>query len=59
MKIKLPEKFLPRLIMTLLGVIICAIAVGFFKNSLFGIDPFQPQCSKPDELYRHIKKRRT
>ena len=41
MKIKLPEKFLPRLIMTLLGVIICAIAVGFFKNSLFGIDPFQ------------------
>ena len=40
MKIKLPEKFLPRLIMTLLGVIICAIAVGFFKNSLFGIDPF-------------------
>ena len=41
MRIKLPEKFLPRLIMTLLGVIICAIAVGFFKNSLFGVDPFQ------------------
>ena len=41
MNIKLPEKFLPRLIMTVFGVIICAIAVGFFKNSLFGIDPFQ------------------
>ena len=41
MKRKLPEKFLPRLIMTVFGVIICAIAVGFFKNSLFGIDPFQ------------------
>ena len=41
MNIRLPEKFLPRLIMTVFGVIICAIAVGFFKNSLFGIDPFQ------------------
>lgn len=41
MNIKLPEKFMPRLIMTVFGVIICAIAVGFFKNSLFGIDPFQ------------------
>ena len=34
MNIRLPEKFLPRLIMTVFGVIICAIAVGFFKNSL-------------------------
>ena len=41
MKRKLPEKFLPRLIMTVFGVIIWAIAVGFFKNSVFGIDPFQ------------------
>ena len=41
MKFNLPEKFLPRLVMTLFGVIICAIAVGFFKNSLFGVDPFQ------------------
>ena len=31
MKRKLPEKFLPRLIMTVFGVIICAIAVGFLR----------------------------
>lgn len=41
MKIKLPDKFCPRLIMTVAGVILCAIAVGFFKCSLFGVDPFQ------------------
>lgn len=27
--------------MTICGVILCAIAVGFFKCSLFGVDPFQ------------------
>lgn len=41
MKINLPEQFRPRLIMTTTGVILCAIAVGFFKCSLFGVDPFQ------------------
>lgn len=30
-----------RLLMTIGGVILCAIAVGFFKCSLFGVDPFQ------------------
>lgn len=38
---KLPEKFRPRLVMTILGVMLCAVAVGFFKCSLFGVDPFQ------------------
>ena len=38
---KLPEKFWPRLVMTIVGVMICSIAVGFFKCSLFGVDPFQ------------------
>lgn len=38
---KLPEKFKPRLVMTVAGVVLCAIAVGFFKCSLFGVDPFQ------------------
>ncbi len=38
---KLPEKFAPRLVMTIVGVMICSIAVGFFKCSLFGVDPFQ------------------
>lgn len=27
--------------MTVCGVILCALAVGFFKCSLFGVDPFQ------------------
>lgn len=38
---QLPEKFRPRIIMTVFGVFLCAIAVGFFKCSLFGVDPFQ------------------
>lgn len=41
MKTKLPDQFRPRLAMTTIGVILCAIAVGFFKRSLFGVDPFQ------------------
>ena len=41
MKINLPDKFYPRLVMTSAGVILCAVAVGFFKCSLFGVDPFQ------------------
>lgn len=41
MKRNLPEKFFPRLVMTSAGVILCAVAVGFFKCSLFGVDPFQ------------------
>lgn len=41
MKKNLPDKFRPRLIMTIAGVILCAIAIGFFKCSLFGVDPFQ------------------
>lgn len=35
------NKFLLRLVMTIGGVVLCAIAVGFFKCSLFGVDPFQ------------------
>ncbi len=35
------ELFKPRLAMTICGVMLCAIAVGFFKCSLFGVDPFQ------------------
>lgn len=30
-----------RIIMTLAGVLICALSVGFFKRSAFGTDPFQ------------------
>ena len=38
---KLPEKFYPRLVMTIVGVMLCSMAVGFFKQSSFGVDPFQ------------------
>ncbi len=35
------DKFLLRLAMTIGGVVLCAIAVGFFKCASFGVDPFQ------------------
>lgn len=38
---KLPENFKKRVFMTTAGVVFCAIAVGFFKCSRFGVDPFQ------------------
>lgn len=36
--------------MSLCGVIICAIAVGFFKMAAFGVDPFQSLMSGLDQL---------
>lgn len=36
-----PDHFKKRVCMTTTGVILCAIAVGFFKCSQFGVDPFQ------------------
>lgn len=38
---KLPDHFRKRVGMTTIGVTLCAIAVGFFKCSSFGVDPFQ------------------
>ena len=36
------KKLLPKRIgMSLFGVILCAVSVGFFKTSNFGVDPFQ------------------
>lgn len=35
------NNFKLRLVMTTAGVILCAIAVAFFKCSSFGVDPFQ------------------
>jgi uncharacterized membrane protein YczE len=34
-------EFKLRIAMTIGGVMLCSIAVGFFKCSLFGVDPFQ------------------
>ena len=39
-----------RIGMSLCGVIICAIAVGFFKMAAFGVDPFQSLMSGLDQL---------
>ena len=39
-----------RIIMSLFGVIICAIAVGFFKIAALGVDPFQSFMSGMDQL---------
>lgn len=36
-----PNHLGKRLFMTIAGVMLCAIAVGFFKCSSFGVDPFQ------------------
>lgn len=38
---ELSGNFKKRIAMTTVGVILCAIAVGFFKCSCFGVDPFQ------------------
>lgn len=35
------DNFPKRLLMCVLGVVICAISVGFFKRAAFGVDPFQ------------------
>lgn len=39
-----------RILMSLCGVIICAVAVGAFKLAAFGVDPFQSLMSGLDEL---------
>ena len=35
------NRLILRMFMSVLGVMLCAIAIGFFKCSLFGVDPFQ------------------
>ncbi|MCR5800586.1 MAG: hypothetical protein K6G69_10970 [Lachnospiraceae bacterium] len=39
-----------RILMSLFGVIICAIAVGIFKIAALGVDPFQSLMSGLDKL---------
>ncbi|MCR5054970.1 MAG: hypothetical protein K6A69_09030 [Lachnospiraceae bacterium] len=39
-----------RIIMSLMGVIICAVSVGIFKLAAFGVDPFQSLMSGLDAL---------
>ena len=39
-----------RILMSLCGVAVCAVAVGFFKMAAFGVDPFQSLMSGLDQL---------
>lgn len=35
------KNFRRRIVMTIGGVVLCALSVGLFKHSMFGVDPFQ------------------
>ena len=44
------KKLLKRIIMSLFGVIICAISVGIFKIAALGVDPFQSLMAGLDAI---------
>ena len=39
-----------RIFMCVIGVMVCAVSVGFFKLAAFGVDPFQSFMSGADQL---------
>ena len=39
-----------RILMSLMGVVICAISVGMFKTAALGVDPFQTFMAGLDKL---------
>lgn len=39
-----------RIFMSVIGVLVCAVSVGFFKLAAFGVDPFQSFMSGMDQL---------
>lgn len=44
------EKRNKRILMSVLGVVICGISVGMFKRAAFGVDPFQSFMSGLDSI---------
>lgn len=44
------EKRNKRILMSVLGVVICGISVGLFKRAAFGVDPFQSFMSGLDSV---------
>ena len=44
------DHFVKRCLMSAIGVLICGIAVGFFKHAFFGVDPFQSLMAGLDAL---------
>lgn len=45
------EKRTKRILMSVLGVVVCGISVGFFKRATFGVDPFQSLMSGLDAVF--------
>ena len=39
-----------RILMSIFGVLICGVAVGFFKHAMFGVDPFQSLMAGLDSI---------
>ena len=48
--IKMNKNLVKRILMSLFGVIICAISVGVFKIAALGVDPFQSFMAGLDKL---------
>lgn len=44
------KQFMKRVGMTVVGVLVCGVSVGFFKCSMFGVDPFQTFCAGMHEM---------
>lgn len=44
------EKRNKRILMSVLGVVVCGISVGLFKRATFGVDPFQSLMSGLDAM---------
>lgn len=44
------EKRNRRILMSVLGVLVCGISVGFFKRAAFGVDPYQTMMSGLDRM---------
>ncbi len=44
------EKKAKRICMSVFGVLVCGISVGFFKIAAFGVDPFQSLMSGLDAI---------
>ena len=49
-KIFKKDHMIKRILMSVFGVLICGIAVGFFKRAMFGVDPFQSLMAGLDSV---------
>lgn len=49
-KIRMDQIMVRRILMSLAGVIICAVSVGLFKTAALGVDPFQSLMAGLDNM---------